>query len=128
GAVQIMFSISSTTTSQIESGTVRGLAVTTLKSSPLIPGLPSIADSGLPGYEVTGWNGLVAPVGTPPSIITKLNGAIARGLDDPDLRKRLEAAGYEVAPHNSPEEFAAFIKRDTERWLDLVEKTNMRTK
>jgi tripartite-type tricarboxylate transporter receptor subunit TctC len=128
GAVQIMFSISSTTQSQIDAGTVRGLGVTTLKSSPLIPGLPSIADSGLPGYEVTGWNGLVAPVGTPAPIIAKLNGAIQRGLDDADLRKRLETAGYEVAPHNSPEDFAAFIKADTERWIDLVEKTNMRVK
>jgi len=90
--------------------------------------MPSIADSGLPGYEVTGWNGFVAPAGTPASIIAKLSGAIQRGLDDPDLRKRLETAGYEVAPHNTPEDFAAFIKADTERWINLVEKTNMRTK
>jgi len=128
GAVQIMFSISSTTQPQVVAGTVRGLAVTTLKPSPLVPGMPSIADSGLPGYEVTGWNGFVAPAGTPAAIIAKLSGAIQRGLDDPDLRKRLETAGYEVAPHNTPEDFAAFIKADTERWINLVEKTNMRTK
>jgi len=128
GAVQIMFSISSTTQPQVAAGTVRGLAVTTLKPSPLVPGMPSIADSGLPGYEVTGWNGFVAPAGTPASIIAKLSGAIQRGLDDPDLRKRLETAGYEVAPHNTPEDFTAFIKADTERWINLVEKTNMRTK
>ena len=79
--------------------------------------MPSVADSGLPGYEVTGWNGFVAPVGTPASIIARLNGAIRRGLDDPDLRKRLETAGYEVAPHNSPDDFAAFIRTDTERWM-----------
>ena len=128
GAVQIMFSISSTTQPQVVAGTVRGLAVTTLKASPLVPGMPSIADSGLPGYEVTGWNGFVAPAGTPASIIAKLSDAIQRGLDDPDLRKRLETAGYEVAAHNTPEDFAAFIKTDTERWINLVEKTNMRTK
>src|SRR5262249_18007852 len=128
GAVQIMFSISSTTQPQVAAGTVRGLAVTTLKPSPLVPGLPSIADSGLPGYEVTGWNGFVAPAGTPASIIAKLSGAIQRGLDHPDPPKRLETAGYEVATHNTPEDFTAFIKADTERWINLVEKTNMRTK
>jgi tripartite-type tricarboxylate transporter receptor subunit TctC len=128
GAVQMMFSISSTTQPQVDSGTVRGLGVTTLKPSPLVPGIPSIADSGLPGYEVTGWNGFVAPVGTPAAIIAKLNGAIQRGLADADLRKRLETAGYEVASLNTPEQFAAFIKADTERWIELVEKTGMRTK
>jgi tripartite-type tricarboxylate transporter receptor subunit TctC len=93
-----------------------------------VPGIPSIADSGLPGYEVTGWNGFVAPVGTPAAIIAKLNGAIQRGLADADLRKRLETAGYEVASPNTPEQFSAFIKADTERWIELVEKTGMRTK
>jgi tripartite-type tricarboxylate transporter receptor subunit TctC len=128
GAVQMMFSISSTTQPQVDSGTVRGLGVTTLKPSPLVPGIPSIADSGLPGYEVTGWNGFVAPVGTPAAIIARLNGAIQRGLADADLRRRLETAGYEVASPNTPEQFAAFIKADTERWIELVEKTGMRTK
>jgi tripartite-type tricarboxylate transporter receptor subunit TctC len=128
GAVQMMFSISSTTQAQVDSGTVRGLGVTTLKPSALVPGIPSIADSGLPGYEVTGWNGFVAPVGTPAAIIGKLNGAIQAGLSDAELRKRLETAGYDVAAPNTPEQFAAFIKADTERWIDLVEKTHMRTK
>jgi tripartite-type tricarboxylate transporter receptor subunit TctC len=90
--------------------------------------MASIAEQGLPGYEVTGWNGFVAPVGTPASIIAKLNDAIQRGIDDADVRKRLEAAGYEMAPHNTPEDFASFIRTDTERWINLVEKTNMRTK
>jgi tripartite-type tricarboxylate transporter receptor subunit TctC len=128
GAVQMMFSISSTTQSQIAAGTVRGLGVTTLKSSPLVPDMASIAEQGLSGYEVTGWNGFVAPVGTPVAIIAKLNAAIRHGLDDADVRKRLEAAGYEIAPHNTPEDFANFIRTDTERWINLVEKTNMRTK
>ena len=65
GNVQMMFSIATTTQSQIESGTVRGLGVTTLEPTRLVPNLPSIAQSGLPGFEVTGWNGLAAPAGTP---------------------------------------------------------------
>ena len=65
GNVQMMFSIASTTKSQVESGTVRGLGVTTLEPTRLVPELPSIAQSGLAGFEVTGWNGLAAPAGTP---------------------------------------------------------------
>jgi len=128
GAVQMMFSISSVTQPQVDAGTVRGLGVTTLKPTPLVPGLLSISDSGLPGFEVTGWNGFVAPAGTPAAIVNKLSGALRRGLDDPELRKRLETAGYEVAPHNSPEEFAQFIRTDTQRWLDLVKKANISVK
>jgi len=128
GAVQMMFSISSVTQPQVDAGTVRGLGVTTLKPTPLVPGLRSISDSGLPGFEVTGWNGFVAPAGTPAAIVNKLSGALRRGLDDPELRKRLETAGYEVAPHNSPEEFAQFIRTDTQRWLDLVKKANISVK
>jgi tripartite-type tricarboxylate transporter receptor subunit TctC len=86
GSVQMMFSISSTTQSQVDAGTVRGLGVTTLKPTPLVPGIPSIAQSGLPAFEVTGWNGFVAPAGTPTAIIAKLNSALARGLDDAELR------------------------------------------
>jgi len=128
GAVQMMFSISSTTKSQVDAGTVRGIAVTTREPTPLVPGLPSLSQSGLPGFEVTGWNGFMAPLGTPAAIIAKLNSAIARGLDDADLRKRLEAAGYEPAAQNTPDEFAAFIKADTERWITLVEKADIRVK
>jgi tripartite-type tricarboxylate transporter receptor subunit TctC len=128
GNVQMMFSIASTAQSQIEGGTVRGLGVTTLEPTSLVQNVPSIARSGLPGFEVTGWNGLTAPVGTPVSILLKLNSALARGLDDAELRKRLAAAGYDVAAHNTPEDFAKFIKSDTERWTAIVEKANIRGK
>jgi tripartite-type tricarboxylate transporter receptor subunit TctC len=128
GAVQMMFSISSTTQSQVDAGTVRGIAVTTREPTPLVPGLPSLSQSGLPGFEVTGWNGFVAPLGTPEAIIAKLNSAIQRGLDDAELRKRLEAAGYEPAAHNTPDDFAGFIEADTERWIGIVEKADIRAK
>ena len=128
GAVQMMFSISSTTQPQVDAGTVRGIAVTTREPTPLVPGLPSLSQSGLPGFEVTGWNGFVAPLGTPAPVIGKLYSAIQRGLDDGELRKRLEAAGYEPAAHNTPDDFATFIKADTERWIGLVEKADIRAK
>jgi len=123
-----MFSIASAAQPQIAAHTVRGLGVTATHPSRLVPDLPAIAQSGLPGFEVIGWNGFVAPAGTPSPIIAKLNAALWRGLDDADVRKRLEAAGYEPAAHNGPEEFAAFIRADTEKWIGLVEQTNMRAK
>jgi tripartite-type tricarboxylate transporter receptor subunit TctC len=128
GSVEMMFSIASTAQPQVAGGTVRGLGVTTLEPTPLVPGLPSIARSALPGFEVTGWNGFTAPVGTPAAIIARLNSALQRGLDDADLRKRLEAAGYELAAHNTPEDFSRFIGADTARWLRIVEKANIRVK
>jgi tripartite-type tricarboxylate transporter receptor subunit TctC len=128
GAVQMMFSIASAAQPLLAAGTLRGLGVTTLKASQLVADMPAIAQSGLPGFEVIGWNGLVAPAGTPAPIVAKLNGALARGLDDGDLGRRLQAVGYEPAAHNTPDEFATFIKADTEKWIGLVAKTNMRAK
>jgi tripartite-type tricarboxylate transporter receptor subunit TctC len=126
GSVQMMFSIASTATSQIGGGTVRGIAVTSLKASPLVPGLPAIADSGLAGFSVIGWNGFVAPRGTPVPIVEKLSAALQRGLNDPDLRQRLAAAGYDPADRSSPDDFAKFIDADTAKWVALVEKTKMK--
>jgi tripartite-type tricarboxylate transporter receptor subunit TctC len=126
GNVQMMFAISSLAQSQIESGLVRGIGVTTLKPSRLAPDLPAIAQSGLPGFEVLGWNGLVAPKGTPAHVVEKLNKALQGGLDDADLRHRLAVAGYEPAEHNTPNEFGAFIRSDAAKWIGLVEKTHMK--
>jgi tripartite-type tricarboxylate transporter receptor subunit TctC len=108
-------------------GTVRGIAVTSPAPSPLVPGLPSMAESGLAGFSVLGWNGLVAPKDTSPAIIEKLNSALQRGLDDLELRQRLAASGYEPAARNSPVDFARFIQSDTTKWMALVEKTNMKS-
>jgi tripartite-type tricarboxylate transporter receptor subunit TctC len=128
GAVQMMFSIASTSQPQVSAGTVRGLGVTTAKRSALVADLPTIAETGLTGFDVAGWNGLVAPPGTPAAIVAKLNAAVRRALDDKDVRTRLEAAGYDPVAQNAPEQFAAFIKANTEKWIDLVEKTKMREK
>ncbi|HEY2134602.1 MAG TPA: tripartite tricarboxylate transporter substrate-binding protein, partial [Xanthobacteraceae bacterium] len=126
GDTQMMFSIASTAQSQIGGGTVRGIAVTSLKASPLVPGLPAISEAGLPGFEVIGWNGLVAPLRTPEPVISRLNAALAAGLDDAALRKKLATAGYEPASKNAPEAFGRFIAADTAKWVDLVAKTNMK--
>lgn len=126
GNVQMAFSLSSIAVPQIASGAVRGIGVTSLTPSKLVPNLPAIAQSGLPGFEVLGWNGLVAPAGTPAPVIAKLNAALLHALDDGELRHRLEVAGYEPAAHNTPEEYGAFIKSDAEKWISLVKKTGMK--
>ena len=126
GATQMMFSIASVAQAQIAGGTVRGIAVTSAKPSPLVLGLPSVAEAGLPGFAVIGWNGFVAPKATPAAIIVRLNVALTAGLDDAALRERLNAAGYELAAKNTPQQFSAFIADDTAKWADLVAKTHMK--
>ncbi len=126
GATQMMFSIASVAQSQIAGGTVRGLGVTSRGSSPLVPDVPPIAQLGLPGFEVIGWNGFVAPRGTPPSVVATLSAALQVGLDDAELRKKLSAAGYQAASRNTPEQFGEFIRSDTAKWVELVARTNMK--
>jgi tripartite-type tricarboxylate transporter receptor subunit TctC len=128
GNVQMMFSIATTAQAQITGGTVRGLGVATLKPTSLAPGLPTIASAGLDGFEVIGWNGIVAPAGTPAAIVSKLNAAIQHGIADPQLKPQLNAAGYDVAQPNTPEQFARFINDDTERWSSVVQKANIGVK
>jgi tripartite-type tricarboxylate transporter receptor subunit TctC len=123
GVVQMMFSIASTASAQIAGGTVRGIAVTSRHPSPVVPGLPAVADQGLAGFDVVGWNGFVAPKGTPAAIVDKLNAALRRGIADDDVGARLAVAGYEMAVPATPAAFAAFIEADTAKWSALVEKT-----
>ena len=126
GATQMSFVIASIASAQMSGGTVRGLAVTSKQASALVPGIPPVAQAGLPGFEVIGWNGFVAPKATPHPVIMRLSEALLAGLDDPELRQRVTTAGYEPAEKNSPGQFAAFIAADTSKWLDLVAKTNMK--
>ena len=128
GSVQMMFSISSTVQSQLGGGMVRGIGVTTREPTRLVPGLPAIAQSGLPGFEVTGWNGYVAPRGTPQPILAKLNMAVRAGLEDADVLAKLGIAGYEPAAPNAPEDFAKFITADTAKWKNIVAKLNINVK
>lgn len=125
-AVQMMFSIASTAKSQIDGGTVRGIGVTSLRPSPLVPDLPALAQSGLPGFEVIGWNGFVVPKATPQPIIAKLNAAILEALATAEIREKLKSAGYDAAARNSPQQFADFIASDTTKWLNLATKINLK--
>src|SRR5690242_12707352 len=119
GQTQVMFATSASVISHIKSGLVRPLAVTTLKRFSLMPDLPTVAESGLPGFDATTWHGLVAPAGTPKDAIATLHRAMVEGLKDPDTQKRLADLGVEITA-DSPAEFAAYIKSEIPKWTAVV--------
>ncbi len=103
---------------------VRVLGVTTRAVTPLAPGIPTIAEA-LPGYELLGWYGMLAPPGTPTEIVTRLNREFAKVLGMPDVRERMLGIGAEPAP-SSPAEFGAFLKKETERWSKLLKEAGVK--
>ena len=119
GHTQVMFATSASVISHIKSGLVRPLAVTTLKRFSLMPDLPTVAESGLPGFDATTWHGLVAPAGTPKDAIETLHRAMVEGLKDPETQKRLADLGVEIVS-DSPAEFAAYIKSEIPKWTAVV--------
>jgi len=125
GQLQVMFTVGPAGLPQIRAGRLRGLAVSTAKRSAFAPDLPTVAESGLPGFDVFGWNGLLAPAGTPPSVVAKLQGEIARALQNPEVRERIAGFGFEPVG-NTPEEFGEFVKTDIARWAKVVKASGAR--
>ena len=119
GEVQIMLNGTPTGMPLARSGKLRALAVAGAKRSALAPELPTIAESGLPGFEMSGWFGTVAPAGTPASVIAKLNGEYLRALHSPEVRERLESFGFEVVG-NAPEEFASRMRSESQRLARVI--------
>ena len=107
-----------------KSGRLRGLAVTGGQRSATLPDLPTIAEAGVPGYEMLNWLGLFAPAGTPRAIVDKLNTEALRIVRLPEVRDRLNAAGAEPSPLPT-DEFAAFVKKEIEKWGKIVAATGM---
>lgn len=123
GQVQMNFQIAPGALSHIQAGKVRALAVTSLQRSRLAPDVPTVAEAGLAGFEGIGWNGLVAPAGTPRAIVAKLNGELMRALKQPAVLQRIADVGWEPAAENSPEWFADYIKREIAKWAQVVKET-----
>ena len=119
GHVQVMFATSASVVGFLKAGTLRPLAVTTLKRFSLMPELPTVAELGLPGFDATTWHGLVAPAGTPRDVIATLNRATVQALRDPDTLRQLHDLGVEVNS-STPEEFAAYIKSEIPKWAAMV--------
>ena len=103
----------------IKTGKVRALGVTTTKRNEQVPDVPTIAESGVPGYEVTVWYGICAPAATPKPIVAKINADMVKALNMSDLKQRLYQQGVEASPA-SPEAFVAFIKSETTKWAKVV--------
>jgi tripartite-type tricarboxylate transporter receptor subunit TctC len=119
GRIQAMFDNLPGQVAYVKSGKLRGLGVTSVKRSALLPEVPTIAESGVPGFEVTVWYGVCAPAATPPPILTKLNADIVKALNMPDLRQRLVDNGVDAAPM-SAEEFAALISSEMKKWAKAI--------
>jgi tripartite-type tricarboxylate transporter receptor subunit TctC len=125
GQVQALFSIALAAAPQIKAGRVRALAITSARRSPVSPDLPTVAEAGLPGFEVVGWFGWLAPAATPKPIINRLHDEIVRTLRLPDVRDRLLSQSTEPVG-NTPQEFAAFMKSEHEKWGRLIRVANIR--
>jgi tripartite-type tricarboxylate transporter receptor subunit TctC len=103
----------------IKAGKLRPIVVTSLQRHPQLPEVPTVAESGFPGYEDYTWVGFWAPAGTPKAIVNRLNKEISLALQRPDMKERLGALGYEFKP-NTPEEFAAFVAGEVQKWGKVV--------
>jgi len=119
GQVQLVFATPPTAVPQIKSGKIRGLAVTTLKRSSVMPDLPTISESGLKGYDADNWYGVVVPVKTPKPIVTRLNTEIVKALNAPDLKELFFTQGLDPAP-STPEQFGAYIKSELGKWAKVI--------
>jgi tripartite-type tricarboxylate transporter receptor subunit TctC len=119
GRVQLMFDNYASAATQVRAGTVKALAVTTAKRSALAPDLPTIAESGLPGFDINTWFGIFAPAGTSKEIVARLHAEFTRALALPNVREKLVNLGAEPVG-NRPEEFAAYIKSEAEKYARVI--------
>ena len=124
GHVPFTFDVVLTTLSQIKAGKLKALAVTSERRSPALPDVPTIAESGFPGYNAVGWNGLFAPAGTPRETVARLATEVSAMLNRPEVREKIAAQGAEVVG-GTPEQFAAFIRADSAKWAQLIRKQNI---
>jgi tripartite-type tricarboxylate transporter receptor subunit TctC len=122
GQVQLMFDNMPSSLALIKAGKLKALAVTSKERAPALPDVPTIAESGLPGYDASSWFGLLAPAGTPPPAIARLNGEIAKWLATPEAREKLLAQGANAAG-GTPEDFARFIAAETAKWQKVVKES-----
>jgi tripartite-type tricarboxylate transporter receptor subunit TctC len=119
GQVQLMFDNLPSSLALIKAGKLRALAVTSTTRAPALPDVPTVAEAGVPGFEASSWFGLLAPAGTPPAIIAKLNAEANRWLSSPDAKDKLLAQGANAAG-GSPEDFARHIAAETTKWAKVV--------
>ncbi len=122
GQVELLMESLNSITPHAKAGRVRALGVSGAKRSPTLPDVPTIAEAGVPGFEATTWNGIVAPAGVPKAIVARLNTEINQALASPALRDKLAAIGAEPAGGTS-EHFADLIRSEYRKWGDVVKRS-----
>jgi tripartite-type tricarboxylate transporter receptor subunit TctC len=125
GQVDLLFAPAQTVLPHVKAGKLKALAVTGAKRAETLPGVPTVAESGLPGYQAVGWFGLLAPAATPRSIVTQLSADVNRVLAQAEMRAKMMALGADPGG-NTPEEFARFIREDQAKWAKLMGEAGIR--
>lgn len=124
GQVPMLFDNISASVPHVQAGKIRALGVTTAARSPSLPEVPTFAESGIDGYEVSSWAGLVGPAGMPPAIVKQINSDTVAGLQDPEVVRLLLGAGV-VAKPTTPEEFASFISSQNAKFREIAQRANL---
>lgn len=125
GQVDLLFAPSQSVIQHVRAGKLKALASTGARRPETLPDLPTVAESGLPGYEAVGWFGLLAPAATPKPVVDKLSADANRVLADPDVRTRMQALGADPSG-NTPDEFARFIRDDQAKWAKLMREAGIK--
>ena len=124
GHVQMTFDPLPSSIGNIKAGKLRALAVTTAKRTPLLPDVPTISESGVTGYDMNGWSGLLVPAGTPRQTVSRLHVGIVKVLQMPEIRTRFSGMGFDTVG-NSPDEFQSFLREEVEKWGKVVKALNI---
>ena len=119
GQISMLFSTIPPVLGQVRTGRLRAIAATGADRAAVLPAVPTMVESGLPAFVLVNWWGVLAPAGTPPDIVSRLNGEIVKVLQLPDVRERIATEGGEPSP-TSPEQFAKFISAEVVKWGALV--------
>ena len=125
GQVDVMFDNMPNVIGHVRAGKMKALAVSTAQRSPLAPEIPTVAEAGVPGYELSAWFGVLAPAGTPRDVIARLNAEIVKLLNSPDVRERFAKQGVEVKT-STPEQFSEFLKSEVARWARVIKEAGIR--
>jgi tripartite-type tricarboxylate transporter receptor subunit TctC len=126
GQTQMMFTSTISGTPHVKSGRARGIAVSSLKRLPAYPDVPTVAESGVPGFELDNMYGLYAPAGIPAPILEALNREVGRIMHSPEVMKRVRADGAEVAPPNTAAEFKERFAKELEMWEEFIKKSGIK--
>ena len=124
GHVDLMFDVLPSSMPYVNSGKLKALGITAEARSPLLPQVPTVAESGLPGYLAITWNGILAPAATPKEIVARLNAAIGQVLRSTDMKERLAAIATEPVA-DSPEQFAVFLRAEIAKWATVIKSTGI---